>query len=113
MADVGLVDGPEFHAGETDTDRDYRIRQDGAVVDLTNYTAVKLYARDLNTGEDLAAIAGSFVSPRSGGVVRFSHDNLTARAASVYRADVELTSASGTRRVRRSIRIPVSESVGS
>jgi hypothetical protein len=105
---IGVIEGPSFVEGETDTDRDYAIVRDRLPFDLTGYSDPQLYARNVRTGVALAAIPGSVLVPTTGGVIRFSHDALTAEDADEWIVQVELVHpVSGTRRLKRDMRIVV------
>ena len=88
----------EFTVGDTDADRSYTLKENGVVVNLTGYTAVKLYAWHRNTDAAVAVITGSITTPSSG-LIAFDHTTIAATAGTYY-AQIETTNASAE--VRRS-----------
>lgn len=86
-----------YTAGDTDAVDRYTLKRNGAVVDLTGYTAVTLYAR-ARYGAAVTPIAGTIVTAASG-LVEFDHTTIAATAGS-YVCQVRWTNAAS--KLRRS-----------
>ena len=89
-----------FTVGDTDADRSYTLKESGTALNLTSYTAVKLYAWRRNTDTAIAVITGTITTAASG-IVTFDHTTIAATAGTYY-AQIETTNASTE--VRRSPR---------
>lgn len=83
----------KFAAGATDATRRYAIKQNGAAVDLTGYTAVKLYAREQDTGAVVSPVTGTVISAVAG-TVDFDHTTIAATAGT-YLCDIQTTTGAG------------------
>ncbi len=88
----------EFTVGDTDADRSYTLKENGSAMNLTGYTAVKLYAWHRSTDAAVAVITGTITTAASG-IVTFDHTTIAATAGTYY-AQIETTNASAE--VRRS-----------
>ena len=85
-----------FTKGDTDAVARYTIKRNGAVLNLTDYTAVTLYAKARGQTA-LTPIVGSIVSPATGGIVEFDHVTMAA-ADGAYFCQIKLTNSSGDTR---------------
>ena len=89
-----------FTKGDTDASRSYTLKENGAVLNLTGYSGVKLFAWHRNTDAAVnpAGLAGTITTPASG-LITFDHATIAA-AVGTYYAQIETTTTLGSK-VRR------------